>query len=316
MASFSPFLDEISENILYLLSLDSRLQTTQMARILGVSRRIVENRVEKLRDEKFIVPLLVRNYAPLIKATVLVKLSKFDEKTIPLLVNLKKTIKLKETLGSYDILFLIVANDVKEYEDFLNLINNTFQNSIQNMDIIMHDKADTMGHKVFCHDKSLLNRYSFLKYNKSHEMTLEELDLINILKVSPNISYQELMNMTGFNFKKIKDMMESLVDNNAVRFTTDSDYQKMGIEFHNVLVKINLAKYKEFEKYCLANKNIHWLKRGSGSWNYILSIAARNINDFIVITRELRTQNKNIIMNFSTLISNIHIEEKNNNPNS
>ena len=106
METYSQKIDEISENIIYLLSLNSRLSVTEISKILGINRKIVENRYRILFDRKYIKPLLIFNHRRVFKATILVKLSKFDTNVLKGISQIDKFVKVKETLGNYDLSLL------------------------------------------------------------------------------------------------------------------------------------------------------------------------------------------------------------------
>jgi len=307
MKSFSPNIDLISENIIYLHSLNSRLTTSELAKKLKVNRKIVENRTQKLYKKGFIKPLLIYNYSGLIKATILIKLSAFDEKIIDAIMQLKKLAKLKETLGKYDLSLLIITEEKKELDDIINKINGLFHNRILDMDVIMHDLEDTLGYKSFCHNLEFMTEYKLLDYDKKHIVSKDEKIVLDKLILKPDLSYKELIKLTGWNYQKIKNIIFTLKSKEIIRVSIDPDYKKLGLEFHNILLKINLAKKSLFENNITKHPQVHWIKKGFGRWDYILSVTARNISEFIDISREIRTQNKDIILDFSSLISKIHM---------
>ncbi|MFA6888786.1 MAG: hypothetical protein WC254_04795 [Candidatus Woesearchaeota archaeon] len=307
MKPFSPKLDIISENIIYLLSLDSRLTTTDLSKLLGVNRKIVECRVNKLYKQKFIKPLLVFNHKTIIKTTILIKLTKFDRKILSALAELKKFVKVKETLGLYDFSLLVITQNEQQLQEILSKVNELFHDVIQNIDLVHHDIEDTLGYKSFCHELKFLQKYNLLKYDRDYQLTEEDLTLLEILKYNPLISYNEIISKTIWNYRKIKDSIQNLKDKGVIRFSVDPDYTRLGLEFHNLLLKVNLAEKEAFEKNVMAHPRIHWIKIGIGTWDYILSVAARDITEFIEIVRDIRTQNKDYILNVSSLISNIHV---------
>lgn len=310
MKTFSPNIDQISENIIYLLSLNSKISVSELSERLNLSRKVVESRVNRLYGKGFVKPLLVFNYSGLIKATVLLKLSKFDEKVIEGILQLSKLVKVKETIGQYDLSLLIISEDRKDLELALNRINKILHQRIQKMDIIIHDLEDTSGYKSFCHNPEFLSSFKILRFDPTYNLNQDERHLIDLLKHNPHQSYKELIEKTHWSFSKIKEIEQHLIDKQIIRLSIDPDYQKLGLEFHNLLVKINLAEAELFEKNIISHPRVHWIKRGVGQWDYILSICARNISEFIEITRQIRTQNKNIILDSSALISNIHMMRK------
>jgi len=307
MQSFSPKLDVISENIIYLYSINSKLSVSELSKKLKVNRKIIENRTKRLYKQGFIKPLLIYNYTGLIKATILIKLSTFDDKVIEAIMQLKKLVKLKETLGKYDLSLLIITEDKKELDSILNKINALLHKNIINIDVIIHDLEDTSSYKSFCHKYELLREYKILDYNKKYVLNDEDKVILDQLILKPDLSYKDLIKITGWNYQKIKNIISNLLTKEIIRVSIDPDYNKLGLEFHNLLLKINLAKISDFEKNIIKHPRVHWIKRGVGVWDYILSVTARDISEFVDITREIRTQNEGIILDSSSLISKIHM---------
>lgn len=303
--TFSPKLDKIEENIIYLLSLDSKIPVKEVAKALGVGRKVAENRVAKLYETGAIKPLLIYNYYGLYKTTVLLRLSIFDEGTLSTVREISPIIKIKETLGMYDLSLLVITNNKREMDDILYRINKSLHNAILSMDIISHPIEDTMGYKSFCHKADLLQRYEMLSADV--RISDDDVKVIDILKVNPHMSYKELIKKTGWTFKKLKSIIERLRRDKVIRFSVDPNYTLLDLEFHNILVKINLAKAKQFEANLMNNSRVHWVKRGAGRWDYILSVCAKNIAEFIDTSRKIRTLNKSMIFESSALVSKINV---------
>lgn len=309
MESYSPKLDIISENIIYLLSLNSRISISDLSKVLRVNRKIVESRYKKLFHGGFIKPLLIFNCQSITKATILLKLAKFDDTILQAFSKISKFVKVKETLGNYDLSLFCIVENKSQIQIILNRINKLLHNFIINIDIIYHDIEDTLGYKSFCHNPELIKKNELL-FNESYVLNKEENVILRILMNDPLISYSDLIKKTNWNFKKNKEIIGGLLANNIIRFSVDPDYRKLGLEFHNFIIKINLAKKEDFENRIIKHPRVHWLKKGIGSWDYILSITSKSIQEFIEISRELRTANKDCILNFSSLISNIHVMRK------
>ena len=121
--NFSPLLDKTSEDIIYLLSLDSRQSISDLARTLHISRRIVEQRYNKIFAKKYVKPLLIANFANTLKVTVFLKLVPFDTKILEELKKIKSLVKAKETLGQYDLSLLFFPKHKEELDTILHHIN-------------------------------------------------------------------------------------------------------------------------------------------------------------------------------------------------
>ncbi len=306
--TFSQKLDIASENIIYLLSIDSRQSVSCIADTLKVPRRIVEHRLKKLYDQNYIKPLLVFNGIEEYKATVFLKLSKFNEENISSVKKLKHVVKVKETLGAYDISLLLIVSSTKELDLVLSKINHKFLGNIENIDVILHEE-DSLGHKLFCHDFSIIRNVTLL-HKAERKFSNAEKKILTVLYKDPLASYKKLIKLTGLGYIRIKNILDTFEKEHIVRFSVDPDYQRLGLEFHNVLVKINPARKEEFERNILKQPHVHWIKKGVGTWDYILSIVARDMPEFIDVTRDIRTENKESILNFSALIAKIHVDRK------
>ena len=306
MTSFSPKIDRISENIIYLLSLDSRKNVSQLAQRLSLPRKVVENRCKRLYHSNFIKPLLIVNHEQMVKSSVLIKQATFDPLLIKKIQQSSLLIKLKETLGMYDLSILLFARDQQEMNGMISKISKIFHKSTLSLDVIHHSFEDTLGYKSFCHEPTLYQKYSMLEQNK-RPLTGEESKVISALSQKPNIKMNELIKSTNYGYNKLKNIISLLLKQRIMRFSVDPDYTKLGLEFHNILVKINIARSREFENNIMKHPRVHWIKKGIGRWDYILSVTARDVSEFIDITKEIRTQNNKSILDFSTLISKINV---------
>ena len=173
-----------------------------------------------------------------------------------------------------------------------------------------HDLEDTLGFKSFCHNYNFIRKYKLLQPSKKVQLGKAEIAILDILKHKPNSTYRELIRKTSFSYKNIKNLLDSLKEKKIIRFSLDPDYNLLGLEFHNLLVKVNLAKREEFESSILKEPRVHWMKRGIGRWDYILSICTQNISEFIDVTREIKSKNREIIFDASALVSKINITRK------
>ena len=145
---------------------------------------------------------------------------------------------------------------------------------------------------------------------KQYLLNDEEERVISFLRERPLLKMKELMAQTGYGYQRIKKILVSLHGKDILRFSVDPDYTRLGLEFHNALVKIHPAHSKAFEKSIFHHPQVHWMKKGLGRWDYILSITARNITEFINITQEIREQNRTLILEFTALISKVNVMRK------
>lgn len=257
-----------------------------------------------LFDEGYIKHLAVTNESNRIRFTVLVKLNKIDETTIHNIKKLKGLLKLKETLGLYDLSILFSVYSQVDMEDAISKLSNILHNKIIAFDVLSHHFEDTMGYKSFCHDLRHLQKHQLLS-PKSCVLSNDENVVLNTIKKNPSISYVDLAKETSMNYLKLKEINQKLIQHELVRFSVDPDYEKLGLHFHNILLKIKMGKKKEFDAYLQKHPRIHWVKHSKGRWDYVLSVTARSINEFIDISKQIRTENTDLILDETSLISKV-----------
>ncbi|MBI2151485.1 Lrp/AsnC family transcriptional regulator [Candidatus Woesearchaeota archaeon] len=304
MKSFSPKLDKISENIIYLFSLDSRQTVSALAEELKLNRKIVEHRVNKLFRERCVKPITITNEAGRICFTMFIKLRIIDETTLDKIKKLSGLLKLKETLGLYDLSILFSVYDQKDMEETISKLSNILHNKILSYEVVPHTFEDTLGYKSFCHDAQYLQKYALLE-PKAIILSDKEVLVLEHLKKNTLISYAELSKQTGIVYLKLKEIQDKLIQNDLIRFSLDPDYDKLGLNFHNILIKMKLGKKEAFEQYLKTHPRIHWVKYSKGRWDYVLSVTARSINEFIDISKQIRADNNNLILDETSLITKV-----------
>jgi len=290
METFSQKIDKISENIIYLLSIDSKISISDLAKKMNINRRIVENRYNHLFKEHYIKYLTVSNEKTKVRFTIYIKLSKIYPELIKKIREIPQLIKLKEMLGSYDLSLLVEMDSQNKADKIISRISNMLRNNILKFDVIRHEFEDTLGYKSFCHKNEFLSGYKLLMTNRI-SLTKDQETVLKHIKERPNFSYSDLRKEIKMSYRKLKDIINFLVSNNIIRFSIDPDYDMLGLEFHNILLKIIISKKKEFESYLVKHPRIHWFKRSIGRWDYVLSITAKNIAELVDIVREIREEN-------------------------
>jgi DNA-binding Lrp family transcriptional regulator len=303
--SFSHKLDLISENIIFLLSLNSKETISNLAKKLNINRKIVETRYNHLFDNNLIKYITVSNEKSKLRYTIYIKLNKIHPALIERVRKIGSLIKLKETLGAYDLSLMIEADSQKEADQTIAKISNIFHNCIIKFDAIRHILEDTAGgFRSFCHDAKFLAEYEHLDIN-SNSLTKDQHIILKLIKKDPNFTYASLREKSGFSYKKIKRIIDHFVSINLVRLSVDPDYNQLDLEFHNVLLKIVISRQKEFEAYMVRHPRVHWMKRSLGRWDYVLSVTAQDINEFVDVMRDIRSDNNDIILEETTLISKV-----------
>ncbi|PIE14219.1 MAG: AsnC family transcriptional regulator [Rhodobacterales bacterium] len=102
-------MDDTDKELLRLLSMDSRRPAAELARVLGVSRATVQNRIDRLKTngtiKRFTLELGVHSEQAFIEALVLVSMKSGDSrKTIDQLKRIAEVESLSSANGAYDLI--------------------------------------------------------------------------------------------------------------------------------------------------------------------------------------------------------------------
>jgi DNA-binding Lrp family transcriptional regulator len=294
-----PELDDISKNILYLLSLDSRMSVSQMSKSIGVSRKKVDVRVNRLLREKIITPIMISNYQ--CKIGVFLRLSSFEKDIIERLKEIENIEEVISSLGYYDFYLVLSSNNDYKIDKVIKKINKIAKGNILNMDILNDLKERRLYYKEFKNTET--ERQIPIDFeNNFSKLNKDQILLLKILKKDPLKDYRGLIISTGWSFKKIKNLLGGLVRERFIKFSIDIDFKKIGLEYNEVLVRINKAIRERFEERLVNNPNIFRIKQGVGRWDYILSFYSADIEQFINLTQDFRIENKEFLLDFNTLI--------------
>ena len=289
-------IDELSKKIIYALSINTRKNITKLAKDLNESRRIVQNRVLKLYQEKIIYPQTRIIYS---NATgVFIRLSKFDEDALDYIKKIKEITEIHETLGYYDLFFVFHSMDSKKLKDILIKIENKYSGSIINLDLLYNLNEEFFGYRLF-----LKNDYTptspilgeFSSFN-----TVEE-NLMQRLITNPNSSYASLSEATGFPYPKLKITLDKL-RYKGVLSTIELNKTILPIEINGILIKIKNHGIEILDKYLKGHKNIFRLFKMEGRWSYLIFVTTKNMGEFIEMVRKIRTDFKDELLDFNTLI--------------
>ena len=305
MGRFSPKIDELSENIIYLLSLNSKQSIKKIANKLKTTPKKIESRINKMKKEGKIFPLLVHRYPYQSNATVLIKLSHFDKEILRKIKEIGKLVRIVETIGEYDLRLLIKERTKKDVEQKLIEINKILNKAILKLDVCFHEYEENLGYASFCNNSYLLKqkRTKMSKDIPIHNLSKKELDLLFELRKKPHEKYFQLMKKLNLSYKELKKIIDNLKRNNIIDFSLNLNTSKLGLKYDFLLLKLNLFDRDKFEDNISKNKRIQSIKRCVGRWDYILSIIAKDVDEFIVTCRNIRSENKECIINSIPLLT-------------
>lgn len=120
-------MDSTDKELLRLLSMDSRSSAAELARVLGVSRATVQNRIDRLKAngtiKRFTLELGIHSEQAFVEALVLVSMKSGDSrKTIDQIKRIPEVESLSSANGAYDLILELRVSSLQLLDRILQEI--------------------------------------------------------------------------------------------------------------------------------------------------------------------------------------------------
>ena len=312
-------LDLKDRKILYELDFNSRQSYRAIGKKVGLSKDIVSNRIEKLKENG-----VIRHFSTNIN---LLKLdynvfrfyfkyqyisTETKNEIINYLVNNDFCSYIYSIDGSYDLILFVITKNISEFYDFWNKT------------LIKY--GDYFAEKVFAlYIREIRYRPSFLinekvrsdttireiKYGVKTDHKVDELDLkiLRILDKDGRIPTIDIAKKIKVNTKTIQNRINQMMNSGIIQgFHYIIDYSKIGYNFIKVDIFLKeRSKVPSILKYMESNPNFTVLDRSIGYADLELEFQLKNIDDVHKIVENISKKFPNIIRNYKYLrVLNVH----------
>jgi len=315
-------LDLKDKKILYELEKNARQSNKVIGRKVGVRGDLVRYRINKLVEKKVIHSFLsfvnfsklgYTDYGIFFNVRNLTK--EKESKLIEFIKNYQYTTYFARVGGKYDFVLGLLSKDILHFHEVFSKIANKFGDNISNKDISIRMALFHFPKKYLTVKKeSSENLPSF--GGKLEAIKLDKLDK-KILEVISNDSRSNVIDIS----KKINApastislRIKKMSKNKIIKgFFTFIDSSKYGFDNYNLLMSLsNMPKVVEdkFYGFCKSHKNISWLIKTIGPWDYEIGVEAPDKETFQRLLSEIREKFSNHITNldFVTIFEERSIE--------
>ncbi len=307
-------LDLKDKKILLLLSENSRIPLTQIAKKVMLSRDAVDYRIKRLQEKGIILAFVPNfNYAKLGFQTfhIFLLLDELDEyKQKELIKNLKihaNVLSVIEYNDRWDLEIVLLAEDIIEFDKIISDISEI------SPDIILEkDKLE------------VIRRYNY-DYVPPIIKEEHEMEVINLQKQLP-------VKLDEIDYKLLRILSENCrastyalglkleISSDAVGYRIKKLLKEGVIRFFSVLVNFSLLKYhwytfsiemklfnlkneKKFEAFLNQNKNILRSAKTLGPWDLFLYVVVENPKEFHQIVKLMKREFSDIIRSYDAWIA-------------
>lgn len=227
---------------------------------------------------------------------------------VDFIIEERKIIHFLKTEGSYDYAFVIAVQDVKELDSFLSEIKTQFKDILNDyfVSIVVSSRIFKL-HKLLLGEKQ--QTIKFDKYTEDRkEIELDEKDkaILRILSQKANISLIDLADETKYSLDIVKYRAKKLSNDLISSFRVITDLNKMGYFHYVLMLKVrnsSLNEEADLITWCGNKKNVMFLTKRIGAFDYEVNIAITDINDLNNFLSEIKTRFGKIIDSYELMIN-------------
>lgn len=319
-------LDVKDRRILYELSKNARISLTSLAKSVGLSREVVNYRLDTLTKKGILTghtALVDIKRLGKIKHIVYIQLQNFnkiwEKQLLNKLITNKNIIWVVSCGGKYDLGLLVSSNNIEDFDRIFNEITFLCGSYMNDYFILSEIKEDYLGLGLLQEgfkENNINSRRDRVSFSNEFSKKNKVKDIIQLNKKD-----KLLLNlMINDARKKIIDIANKLnsspefVKKRIIKFIREGlifgfipmiSLSTLGYEWHMAFLRfnnINEIEERRFLHYIKKHPNILWYVKTIGKWNMELSVFAKNVSHFREIINELRTEFSNIIRDYDSLM--------------
>ena len=305
-------IDEKDRKILEELDKDCRKTDSEIAKRVGLSKQVVNYRIKRLIESGLITDFYtVINIGKLGLNShyIFLQLEKInkeqEEKLIEKLRSLNYIGWLVSGTGRWDIILLIYANSLSEFEELLTKTLSICKNHVHEYNFATLISAEHISYKFLSKTKG---DYGAKQTEKQVFTPLENKDKKILEGISQNarISVVELSNKTKIPIYVIRYHIKNLLKEKIIGgFKPKININKLGLQWHLLLLQLqNISKErkKEFINFCKQHNKIYYVTNVIGLYNIMLDIHVKNTEEFKEVLFELKEKFSDIIRLYESVI--------------
>ena len=304
-------LDEKDRKILSELDLDSRVTDSEIAKKVGLSKQIVNYRIQRLIENK-----IISNFYTLLNVGklgfnsyyVFFQLQKINKKKEEEIIEFLKKQKnigwLVNCTGKWDMIFLIYAKSDFEFNSYLNEIQIKYDEYLLEYEFTSLIEAEHISYKSI----STKNNKTIKQTEKEEKISLEETEikLLNAISQNARISVVELAEITKEKIHVISYHLKKLIKNKIIEgFKPKLNISELELQWYLLLIRfqpINEKRKNEFLKFCRSHPQIYYLTNTLGTYNLMIDIHVKDAREFKEILLEIKEKYFDIIKFYETNI--------------
>lgn len=311
----------LDKKILYFLDADCRTSLSKLSKRVKASQQSLLYRIKRLRAAGIIkryVAIVDLNKVGLFGTEIYYQfqnLSPEGEKTIiDFFLKDERVIWISKCHGKFDLIIAMVSEDIFGLDSFQKEVLSRFGKFILNKAFVIQTRLHHLTKDYLWKEDK---KDAFQKIFPSKEVKLDATDskLLFFISQDARSSIKDLSKKMATPPNTVSYHIKRLINAGVLAgFRIDIDLNKLGLQRHHLLIKLNESSSKkreqEFIKFCEAHPSISYLVECIGEWEYGIEVDTENVTELSRILLELRKLFGDIIKGTESL--QLFEEPKNN----
>lgn len=303
-------IDLKDRKILYELSKNCRLPTTQIAKKVGLSQQVVDYRINRLIKNKIIIDFITEINLEKLgydRHIMYLQLKKVDEnkekEIIDYFINHPFLTWVVTSTGKWSVIFDIIAKNIQHVNAIVEEIKEKYGELFGEYKV-----ASQIDYQYF-HSKY----YGFKEEKMVEEQAEEKYDIdekdLKLLSLLSNNARADLVRLSKqikLTANGVKNRLKNLIKSKIIKsFFIEPNKTLLGYEQYNIqftFENLDKEKEKKLMEYIIYHPNINFYYRPVGHWDLEIGIFVKNPGELRKIILDMRNQFSDLIKIFDTVI--------------
>lgn len=305
-------LDLKDRKILHHLDINARQPLSQIAKKVGLSKEVVNYRINRLIEQGVITGFQARIDTSKLGLTIyrlLLRMQDFTPKQEQQFIEFVKKHKgagfFVRMEGRFDFNILYWGKSIREYYNFWKELKSKFGKNIENQELHIFNSYENYQKGFLIGKKDLTIPFFKCGLNEKIETDYIDEKLLNILAGEARKSLIEIAKKLGITDKatsyRIKKLEKSGIINS---YGVQLDLEKIGYHYYKLnlfLKNFSEERFKELKDFAIVHPNIVYTEETLGGPDFEIELYLPNKQDYYNFLAELRYKFSDIIRDFETI---------------
>ena len=198
--------------------------------------------------------------------------------------------------GRYDLLIGLLVRNINDFLLSINTFNEHFTKKINHKEIQMVYQENYLRHNFF-YANPLHKKYSIIKVNTALTLSKTEKKILRTIRHNPRMPLTELAQQTGLSMKTVYNKLKFLEKKGVIMgYFLTLDLKAFGYSTFKLMIQVhNVASTKLFEANLTSHKNVRYVAKMFGYWDYEVDFVCKSIHELQDEIEALREQFPEIV---------------------